>query len=231
MAVDIDIKDFDDVEALDKAYKKAIAKADEAEESQLRLDHANARAQFFELRSQRAALDVALRDALDKYPLAKEFREDIRGNSPAEVEANAKRIHERLEAMVGQKTAAQQAAEAQEVANRQAAASAYGQPAAATGGQQPATNPLSTREEAIARVQAKLARGEGLQKAADKMDVITASTERLRQAIDFQAQPHPELGLGIGGSYKGEGPTDRRVTDARVAQREAQSKIRRGTSA
>lgn len=223
MAADMpDVRDFDSIEELDKTYKKAIAKADDAEETDLRLAHANARAQFYELRSAQAALDVALRDALDKYPLAKEFREDIRGTSPAEVEANAKRIHERLEAMVGQRTAAQQQAEQTELAAREAARSGYGAPAAAGGGGASAASPqMTAREEAIQRVQQKLARGEGLQRGNDKMDAIVMMNERLRQAIDFQSQPHPELGLGIGGSYKGEGPADRRITDARVEQRKA----------
>src|SRR5439155_14427961 len=138
MAVDIpDVKDFDDIEALDKAFKKAIAKADDEDEGELRLAHANARASFFEIRSQSAMLDVAKRNALDKYPLAKEFGEELTGRTADEIEAKAKRIHERLEAMVGQKTAAQQAAEAQDLANRQAAQTAYGQPAAASSGTQP----------------------------------------------------------------------------------------------
>lgn len=219
MAVDIDIKDFDTIEELDKAYKKAIAKADDDEEAQLRLDHANARASFFEFRASRASLDVALRDALDKYPLAKEFREDIRGNTPAEVEANAKRIHERLEAMVGQKTEQQKATEAAELATREAARTAYGTPAAAGSGATPASPQMTKREEAISRVRQRLEKGHGMQGGDGKLDVITMTNERLRQAIDFQATPHPELGLPIGGSYKGEGPNSRRVFDARVEQR------------
>ena len=117
MAVEIpDVKDFDDIEALDKAFKKAIAKADDADETELRIAHANARADFYEIRNKRAALDVAKRDALDRYPLAKEFADDITGRTVEEIEAKAKRMHEKLEQMVGQRTAAQQADEAQELA-------------------------------------------------------------------------------------------------------------------
>src|SRR5207237_7072045 len=186
----------------------------------LRIAHANARADFYESRSQRAALDVAKRDALDKYPLAKEFADDITGRTAEEIETKAKRMHDKLEQMVGQKTAEQQAVEQQDLANRQAAAAAYGQPAAAGGGAAtPASPQLTARQEAIKRVHAKLQNGEGLQGGTGKMDALTMSTERLREAIDFQATPHPELGLGVGGSYKGEGPSDRRIVDARVEQR------------
>src|SRR5437016_831197 len=175
MAVEIpDVKDFDDIEALDKAFKKAIAKADDADETELRLAHANARADFYEIRSQRAALDVAKRDALDKYPLAKEFADDITGRTPDEIEAKAKRIHEKLEQMVGQKTAAQQAAEAQELANIDGARSAYGQPAATgAGGSPPPAPQMTARQEAIKRVHAKLQNGEGLQGGTGKMDALT----------------------------------------------------------
>jgi len=65
----------------------------------------------------------------------------------------------------------------------------------------------------------KLARGDGLQHGRDKMDVIIMGNERLRQAIDFQREPHPDLGLGVGGSYRGEGAQDRKVFDARVDSR------------
>ena len=229
MAVEIpDVKDFDDIEALDKAFKKAIAKADDADETELRIAHANARADFYEIRNKRAALDVAKRDALDRYPLAKEFADDITGRTVEEIEAKAKRMHEKLEQMVGQRTAAQQADQAQELATIEGARAAYGQPAAAGGGAATPTSPqLTAREEAIARVHARLQNGEGLQGGRGKQDVNIMSTERLRQAIDFQTQPHPELGLGVGGSYKGEGPNDRRVTDARVAQRTEMDKQRR----
>src|SRR5438105_293717 len=177
MAVDIpDVKDFDDIEALDKAFKKAIARADDADETELRIAHANARADFYEIRSQRAALDVAKRDALDKYPLAKEFADDITGRTVDEIEAKAKRMHEKLEQMVGQKTAEQQAVEQQDLANRQAATAAYGQPAAAGGGAATTPSPqLTARQEAIKRVHAKLQNGEGLQGGTGKMDALTMS--------------------------------------------------------
>src|SRR5436309_13139848 len=159
MAVEIpDVKDFDDIEALDKAFKKAIAKADEEDEVERKVAHAQAQAAFWRQRSERDALEAAKVRALDKYPLAKQFAEDVTGRSAEEMEAKAKRFHEALAAS-GHKTPEQEAAAADELANRQAAAAAYGQPAAAGGGSaNPPSPQLSAREAAIARVHAKLAK-------------------------------------------------------------------------
>src|SRR5437867_2833113 len=91
-----DAKDFDSIEALDRAWKKLIAKSDDEGEGELRLAHANARASFFEIRSQAAMLDVAKRDAFQKWPLALEFPEAVTGDTPAEVTASAQSVHERV---------------------------------------------------------------------------------------------------------------------------------------
>src|SRR5438552_13964579 len=97
MAVNVDWDIIESVDDLDKVFKKAIAKADEADEPSVRQEWSEAKAAFWERRASAQALQVAKRDALDKYPLAREFSDDIRGNSPAEIEAAAKRFHERME--------------------------------------------------------------------------------------------------------------------------------------
>ncbi len=229
MAVDIDVTDFDTIDDVDIAFKKALRKApDEEAEAQVRAEWQEAKTAFWQNQSQKQALAVAKRDALDKYPLAKEFSDDIRGNSPTEIEAAAKRFHERMEKVTKDADEAKAAAQKAEEDARAQARSQYGVPAAAGGGapSPPATDPAS-KEAAIQRVHAKLARGEGLQRGADKMDVITMGNERLRQAIDFQREPHPELGLGMGGSYRSEptgNPIGTRVVNALVENRRAQAK-------
>jgi hypothetical protein len=223
MAVNVDWDAVEDVESLDKIFKKAIAKADEADEAEIRTQWSESKAQFWERKAQTAALDVARRNALDKYPLAKEFAEDIRGTSPAEIEAQAKRFHERMEKVTKDAEDAKAAAQKAEEDARAQALQQYGRPAGAGAGSPtpPATDPLS-KEAAIQRVHAKLQRGEGMQRGADKMDVITMANERLRQAIDFQREPHPDLGIGVGGSYRREpagNPVGQPVVNALVEGR------------
>jgi hypothetical protein len=222
MAVNVDWDVVEGVEDLDKIFKKALARAEDADEPEIRQQWSESKAQFFEKRAQQAELRSAKRDALDKYPLAKRFESDIKGTSPAEIEASAKRFHEQVEAVTKEATEAKAAATQSQQDIQQQAQQQYGAPAAGGGGSQARpVNDLTAKEEAIQRVHAKLQRGEGLQRQADKMDAQIMGNERLRQAIDFQREPHPELGLGVGGSYRGEASQDRKLVDARVEARKA----------
>src|ERR1700682_4024968 len=99
MAVNVDWDVVDGVEDLDKIYKKALARAEDADEPAIRQEWAEAKSTFWERRAQAQSLQVAKRDALDKFPRAKGWEDDIRGNTPQEIEASAKRIHDRLEAV------------------------------------------------------------------------------------------------------------------------------------
>src|SRR5437016_1398271 len=144
--------------------------------------------------------------------IRQEAREEVVNEAREREKAKAKAREEALmEAREAQRTAAEE---------REAVQQSYGSPGAAPGmGNQLRGPDPNSKEAAIDRVWARLKRGHGLQRPDDKMDANVAVVERLRQAIDFQHNPHPELGLGIGGSYKGEGPSDRRIVDARVEQR------------
>src|SRR5206468_6672294 len=102
MAVDIDWSLIENVEDLDKPYKKAIARADEEEEPAIRLQWAESKSEFYQRRSQAAELSAARLQALEKYPLAKDFADDVRGSSASEIEASAKRFHERVEKLQGE---------------------------------------------------------------------------------------------------------------------------------
>src|SRR6266516_3050860 len=89
---------FRNFEVVDRVFKKALAKADDdAAEQEIRGQWSESKAEFWQRRANAQSLQVAKRDALDKYPLAKEFADDIKGSSPAEIEASAKRFHERME--------------------------------------------------------------------------------------------------------------------------------------
>ena len=225
MAVTVDWDVVEGVEDLDKIFKKALARAEDVDEPEIRQQWSESKAQFFEKRAQVAELRSARRDALDKYPLAKEFADDIKGNSPTEIEASAKRFHDRVESLTKAATDAKATAAQSQQDIQAQAQQAYGSPAAGGGGSvaRP-TNDMTAKEEAIQRVHAKLQKGEGLQRGGDKMDVQIMGNERLRQAIDFQREPHPELGLGVGGSYRGEAAQDRTRVDARVEARKAASR-------
>ena len=134
MAVNVDWDIVEGVEDLDKIYKKALARAEDAEEPAIRQEWAEAKSTFWERRAQTQALQVAKRDALDKFPLAKEFADDIKGNSPGEIEAAAKRFHDRMEKVTKDAEAAKAAAEQAQADARQQAQQGYGQPVGAGGG-------------------------------------------------------------------------------------------------
>jgi len=225
MAVNVDWDVVESVDDIVKVFKKAIARADPEDEAGLHQQEAEAKAEFWERRASTQALQVAKRDAVDKYPRIKGWEDELRGATAAEIEAAAKRINDRLEANAKEATDAKATAAQTQQDIQQQAQQAYGQPAAGGGGSvaRPA-NDMTAKEEAIQRVHAKLQKGEGLQRGGDKMDVQIMGNERLRQAIDFQREPHPELGLGVGGSYRGEAAQDRTRVDARVEARKAASR-------
>jgi len=127
MAVNVDWEVIEGVEDLDKVFKKALARAEEADEAEIRQQWSESKAQFWERRAQAQSLQVAKRDALDKFPLAKDFADDIRGNTPQEIEAQAKRFHERMEKVTADATAAKQKAEEAEAQAKQQAQQQYGQ--------------------------------------------------------------------------------------------------------
>ncbi len=127
---------------------------------------------------------------------------------------------EEVDKMIAEATASskQQADEA----TQQLAQAQYGSPAGGGGGSmaRPANRNLDAKQEAIERVHEWQRRGEGGQTATRRMDIQVMGTERLREAIDFQREAHPELGLGVGGSYRGEGSgADRTRVDARLDAR------------
>lgn len=212
MAVDVDIAQFDTVEELDKWFKKQIAKADEADEGELRLQAAEARGSFYELQAAKANLAVAKRDALDKYPLAKEFAEDIKGSTPAEIEATAKRFHERMEKATADSTAAKQAAADKEAADKLAAQQGYGQPAAAGGGT-PQPVQVGLQQALEQKIHGKLAMGSGMQDAGSKMEVSRWVPGRIAEAVD-QSIRNP--------SYKSarpQSPDDKKIADDRTRRK------------
>ena len=224
--VNVDWDVVESVEDVTKIYKKALARAEEADEPAIRIEMAEAQGQFWQNQAQKQSLAVAKRDALDKYPLAKEWADDIKGSTAAEIEAQAKRFHERMEKVTAEATAtkAQQQQNQEEIAA--SAQQRYGQPAAGGGGSasRPADPDLTIAQAATQRIRERLQRGEGLQRSRDRMDVNLMAAQRLREAVEFQREAHPELGLGIGGSFKQEpqgNPIGKPVVDARSEARKA----------
>jgi hypothetical protein len=225
MAVNVDWDVVEGVEDLDKIFKKALARAEDADEPAIRQEWAESKATFYERRAQAAELRSAKRDALDKYPLAKEWADDIKGGTAAEIEAQAKRFHERMEKVTADAVAAKEQTQQTRQDIQQQAQQQYGQPAAGGGGAIAHPNSeLTVAQAATQRVRDRLSKGEGLQRSGDKMDVNLMAAHRLREAVEFQREAHPELGLGIGGSFKQEpqgNPIGTRVVDARSEARKA----------
>jgi hypothetical protein len=184
----IDISEFDTIDDVDIAFKKALRKApDEEAEATVRAEWQEAKTSFWQSQAQKQQLAGAKRDALDKYPLAKDFAEDIRGNSPAEIEASAKRFHERAEKYVKDAEAAKAAAEQAQADARQQAQQTYGQPTAAGGGS-PSRPAVSNYEADEKYIMDKLAAGDGLQGAKDRLVQQRWQAGRIARGIEAAIQ-------------------------------------------
>ena len=212
MAVDVDWTLVEEVADLDKIYKKAIAKAEDDEEAAIRAEWSERKAEFWERRASAAALDVAKRNALDKYPLAKEFAEDIRGGSAAEIEAQAKRFHERMEKASKAADEAEAARVKAEADAKAAAQQQYGQPVGAGGGT-PSRPALEDNEALKQRVRDKLARGEGLQRAGDRMDSTRFQNLRFAEGVEA-AITNPSYR-----SFSRMAPDDKKIQDDRTKRK------------
>src|SRR5258706_5578265 len=134
MPVQVDWDVVETVDDLDKVFKKAISRAEEADEPSVRLEWAEAKSEFYQRRSQAAEISVARSAALEKYPLAKDFAEDVRGATPQAIEASAKRFHDRVVKLQGEQVTAKEKAVEDEAAQQALARQQYGAPAAAGGG-------------------------------------------------------------------------------------------------
>lgn len=88
---------FESVEAIRKHFGKLIKDAEDPDKPSLQLQQAEAIAAFSDARAAAAERKGWLRDALDKYPAAKELPELVTGSTQEEIEASAAKVHERVQ--------------------------------------------------------------------------------------------------------------------------------------
>ena len=184
----LDMSEFDSIEDVEVHFKKLLRKApDEEAEAIVRTEWSEGKIAFWQNQSQRQALAVAKRDALDKYPLAKEFADDIKGSSPAEIEASAKRFHERMEKVTKDADEKKIAAEKELEDAKQQALQQYGQPAGAGGGtpSRPAQQSFEADDEYI---QKRLQNGDGLQDSKSKLVQARWQAARMARGIEAAIQ-------------------------------------------
>lgn len=206
MAVNIDWEVIESVDDLDKQFKKAISRAEDEEEPAIRLAWAEAKGSFYERRAAKAELNVAKQQALEKFPLAKEFADEIRGDTPEAVQASAKRFHDRIEKMQGEQATAKEKAVQDEAAARAAAQQQYGTPAGAGGGT-PIPPALEDADAVKQRVWGRLGKGMGMQDSQSRLDFPRFATARLREGIEAAASPNAR--------YKNPGKTTKVEDDRR----------------
>lgn len=167
-------RQFESVEEIDGHYKRQLAKADEEQMSGIREEWLNAKNDFLSEQLAATTLRQARMDAVIQFPDVAEWRDELQGTTPEEVQAHAKRIHDRLEAM--------KPAAPPEPSPEEAARAAYGNPGAAGNAAPIDTTPET--EQLKQRVWGKLQRGEGMQDAASKNDQFAFSSIRIREAFD-----------------------------------------------
>lgn len=214
MAVNVDWDVVESVEDLDKIFKKAISRAEEADEPEIRQQWSESKASFWERRASVQALAVAKRDALDKYPLAKEFADDIKGSSAGEIEAAAKRFHERMERVTKDAEAAKVKAEEEAADAKQQAIQQYGAPAGAGGGT-PARPAVSSFEADEEYIRNRLAAGDGLQDSKSKLVQARWQAGRVARGIEAAIQ-NPSYR-----SFSRSGADDKKITDDRTRRKNA----------
>lgn len=214
MAVNVDWDVVESVEDLDKIFKKAISRAEEADEPEIRQQWSESKASFWERRASVQALAVAKRDALDKYPLAKEFADDIKGASAGEIEAAAKRFHERMERVTKDAEAAKVKAEEEAADAKQQAIQQYGAPVGAGGGT-PARPAVSSFEADEEYIRNRLAAGDGLQDSKSKLVQARWQAGRVARGIEAAIQ-NPSYR-----SFSRTGADDKKITDDRTRRKNA----------
>lgn len=212
MAVEVDVAEFESIDDLDVHFKKLLRKApDEETEAQIRTDMKDAQVAWYQQSAAKAQLDVARRDALDKFPLARPLAAEIRGNTPAAIEESAKRIHEAFEAAQQTSQQTKQKAADDDATARATAQAAYGVPAGAGTGT-PLPPALEDMEAIKQRTWKKLGEGKGMQDAQSKMDFPRFASARLREGVE-QSQTNPSYR-----SFGRNSPDDRKNQDDRTAR-------------
>lgn len=214
MAVNVDWDVVESVEDLDKVFKKALARADEADEPKVRAEWSEAKASFWERKASTQALQVAKRDALDKFPLIKGWEDEVRGNSAAEIEASAKRISDRLAAREKEQTEAKATATKTEEDAKAAAQQAYGAPVGAGGGT-PSRPQMQNFEADEKYVMDKLMQGDGLQDPKSKIIQRRWQDDRIK--LGFEAA----INKPSYRSFSAKSPDDKKITDDRTRRKQA----------
>jgi hypothetical protein len=96
---------FDSVEAIRKHFGKLIKDAEEGDQPALKLQQAEAIAEFSDARAAAADRKAWVREAIDKFPGAKDFPELVTGTTAEEIEASAEKVQERVQKLAATNTA------------------------------------------------------------------------------------------------------------------------------
>lgn len=189
---------YESISALEKEFKARIAKAEEGEVQAIEREMADAKVEFLSAQIQARDLQDARRAAVQKYPFAADWAEELRGNTAEEIEAHAAKIHERMEKFQtqraedgGQPTPQQQQPDPNQP---DPAVMAYGQPGV---GGQGAPAPAPDRERELFH---KLV-GSGGGKNRNMTAAEASEYQRLRaaRALDM-ALKNKGVPVGLGGN-------------------------------
>lgn len=211
MTLTVDLDQFDSVEDIDAYYRKKINRAEDDEEAALKQEQAEARLAFRERLAERRELKAAKTEALAKYPRAIEIVDeaDITGRTPEEIEATAKRFHEKAEALA---TAA--AEKVREEMAPAAARAQYGAGASGSGAGQgkPAASGADPNEEIKTKVRRTLEKGDAISRADSQRFASIRMAEAVEQARDPNSRSYSAV------DYKRDAKPS---VDARTRRREA----------
>jgi hypothetical protein len=90
---------YESIADIEKQFKRRIAEASEEELPSIKLELAEAKVDFMSQRESARALEDAKRRAFEQFPRAKDFSDLVRGGTAEEIEAEAKKIHDRMESL------------------------------------------------------------------------------------------------------------------------------------
>lgn len=186
---------YESLSDIDKAFKRRLAEAADAEVPAIERELADAKVEFLSGQLQARELQDARRAALDKFPHAKEWEDMITGATAAEIEASAQKIHERMEKFQPQGEPQQQAPQTPQAPRTpDPATQAYGQPGVGGAG---APSPGPDREKELEGKLIGVGGGQGRNITRNESSELFRMRAKRALAIALQEKGTP-VGLGRG---------------------------------
>lgn len=187
---------YESMAELERDFKKRIAGAEDAAVPGIEREMADAKVEFLSAQIAARELQDARRAAIQKYPAAADWEDELRGETAEQIEAHAAKIHERMAKFQEQRSEDGQQAPPQQQAPEQPdpAVMAYGQPGV---GGQGAPAPAPDREREL--YHKVIGSGGGKNRNVTGAEAAEYQRMRMARALDL-ALKNKGVPIGLGGN-------------------------------